>query len=1815
MAAVLCLAMAVSICCAFAGSAEAATSLPAIETIKSSQDTYTILEIVPSATQGSIGYYIDGQEPWVTLAGTKTSPALRKTFVDSSLRGLLNKTSSNQDNAEYNYSIQLVNPSGETASDKYPLNYVGGYTEVYPWVWATSPDGTYKGYKKMPLAAAENGTATGSMEYVGAGYGDYNIGDFEYVGPTGDCVQLVKGFKTDQVAGDVGYWYKVELSELKYDVLNSAPNLEAPKWCVIYEEVTSADAHDLTVGGKYYAYVGVVGERDFPGLDISKTYIMAKFGQPYKTKAEITAPGTNEYILFADTTGGFRDKETGETGYFSKISYEYVGDGNGAYAFTPSAGGTTYHVTTKYVYYKGGFTNNNWFLRYVFDYDASEISGGTADIPNINVNSVPAKNVTQKQIDAADMVVLNYGFNIEGTTFSGIFKNEFAADLPTADLVGSLGTLSKPVIFDYNLTGLTSGNEIRIKDAAQAILSKALTNRSGSGFNTSIEHTFVGGNIYCIDGTGWTTGSSDDPNFHAPLPLATVFFDTASELVGDHLKKSDAFYPVYEEIFYENFLRQIRKETEELNSKITMATSIRYIINFAKTRVADKKTTVRVLDIEPRTGAIEPAQKTKLAEWLGIPEANVIISTMSAAEFIGIKADISEDYDLLYIGDSVTGFNKTSGSFNVGGEFGVGGTTYNFSYITYKDLTMSYRPSSSESDINNDTVAEYIKNRQRASWLFNIQASDIVFGMRYTSVGDKVSAGSTYRLSGLLDRDYTENYTISKTWFFQKYDYNFGTVLNATDDTSTFRYSGNDLTEAAAKKITDFANSGYPVILADSLLQPPAIDDSTLTTAKAHISPILLTYSYAATPNLTVADSVLKVTLSSAGSLFYTISSANCQLYKNGEPAKDSDGNLAITTITPFRSASFNLSDYDYKTGDKFYCTVTISRVRYPLLPIFTFSANSDQVGKTSTVTMRGQAEPMFVDNSSVMYSTINSIVGKTNVMNWSSLTSTVTDIKQTLLARFVNLSKPTVQFWNNTYPTTYAMDANGVMNSLSDPDGDGVYNLTYAFKITNNADPYPDQTRYSCNLYLDLDGNGLFEENEVVTDVALRDWTVYSADYGTTGQRIENGTLKGSYGTKDENQHYYYLNYELPSTTVGILPWKIEVEDVSFFGGHDSVIDYTRVAPKADPEIIKVLQINSTASGNFNLQANIELTNGTYNTLFQKVSQDFKISITTIPASFNTDWTSTATTCRTSTTGSTGSTTANTLFAKTGATTYTRKTGTGTLETFDSLKKLLESYDMLIIGFGDSYQNLDYDTSRALADYINDGKPVLMTHDTLSFYSISDGNFLTSSSSATYFGSWSTSKSYVYGSGTPIFGYYSNMLLRDLIGVDRYGVTSIDKLSNGQTIGMSKYAGISAATDSSSSASANQLTNSTLRTYIRSLPGFSAWSGGYVPSATYYSGGATIDATRSTLLGEVSKAGYSVAWKAGKSRTQTVAETQGLTNAVLFRFTNMSVSDWVTGSNLDSYRVSYQTSDLSHLGLSKSVSQVNKGQITTYPYNINTAAFSGAMYDPKVANTMFVQETHAQNYQLNMNSENMIVWYCLSPDTNYGSGVYQKNDCMNAYYVYTCGNVTYTGSGHVATPATYSAGNINANNEAKLFINTMMAAYRAKSTGSKVSFSNEDGSVKGISDFFVVTDGDEVLSLKGPNVDSARKVYFTINDSNVDAAKVMTATFSYESSGDLELTVYNADTDQAVYTYGNATTGSFVNGNTTLESTHTYYVKLDDLFSAIKNYFQVTTLSVTDLNKNLTVTLSTTLSTNPTTPTTTTAKLNLKQYRLFDLS
>jgi hypothetical protein len=144
-----------------------------------------------------------------------------------------------------------------------------------------------------------------------------------------------------------------------------------------------------------------------------------------------------------------------------------------------------------------------------------------------------------------------------------------------------------------------------------------------------------------------------------------------------------------------------------------------------------------------------------------------------------------------------------------------------------------------------------------------------------------------------------------------------------------------------------------------------------------------------------------------------------------------------------------------------------------------------------------------------------------------------------------------------------------------------------------------------------------------------------------------------------------------------------------------------------------------------------------------------------------------------------------------------------------------------------------------------------------------------------------------------------------------------------------------------------------------------------------------------------------------------------------------------------------------------QSVTRVNRGQITEYPFRIGSLVQSNAANGDNnyyASEQITVATTHHQYFQLNLetdyrdknNDDDIVVWYTISlPGTakaNYHKLDY--NDVRNNYYIYNKGNITYTGAGH---------SKIDGEVEKKLFVNTLVASYNAGTHAPYASYKNNE--------------------------------------------------------------------------------------------------------------------------------------------------------------
>lgn len=122
---------------------------------------------------------------------------------------------------------------------------------------------------------------------------------------------------------------------------------------------------------------------------------------------------------------------------------------------------------------------------------------------------------------------------------------------------------------------------------------------------------------------------------------------------------------------------------------------------------------------------------------------------------------------------------------------------------------------------------------------------------------------------------------------------------------------------------------------------------------------------------------------------------------------------------------------------------------------------------------------------------------------------------------------------------------------------------------------------------------------------------------------------------------------------------------------------------------------------------------------------------------------------------------------------------------------------------------------------------------------------------------------------------------------------------------------------------------------------------------------------------------------------------------------------------------------------VSTKVAEVNRGQISMYPYNTTTAD-----------GTLEIAQTHPQYYRVNLEDDELVVWYTIDDSGLSYNKFYSDSgkDAANNYYIYSKGSITYTGAGHSS---------MNVDSELKLFVNTTIRAAMAGNFTPSIKITN----------------------------------------------------------------------------------------------------------------------------------------------------------------
>lgn len=520
---------------------------------------------------------------------------------------------------------------------------------------------------------------------------------------------------------------------------------------------------------------------------------------------------------------------------------------------------------------------------------------------------------------------------------------------------------------------------------------------------------------------------------------------------------------------------------------------------------------------------------------------------------------------------------------------------------------------------------------------------------------------------------------------------------------------------------------------------------------------------------------------------------------------------------------------------------------------------------------------------------------------------------------------------------------------------------ITLEFSI-NNAGGADSKASFNAQLFLDSNSDGKFSTtNEGIDANKIKiycDGTIVNPVMG------DNGKYMYSLNAGNYN---YKLVYDLPNGYVGVMPWQLRVSQATNSYRYDQKSGYVYAKnSKGSPTKVKILQINSTLKhnegfrGNFDMQAQKNDSNTKFHKLLSQV-KDFDLDIETVRYD--------------------------------------------NVPKMDEVCDKLQTYDMLVIGFGDCY---DIDNTNNHLDkikaYIQSGKPVLFAHDTTSFCNNKNDNKYNN-----------------------VWGYKFNSIIRDTVGLDRYGILSNEYLKKGNTL-------------------------------------------------------QSTDEDFDKAVQTAKKNNTDIAYEPKSDNSVIVRQNQGFTYADLNQY------QWKdNGNDHGEYRLYSGLDGNDFEAKTNKAVKVNSGQITTYPF--------------KIADEINIATTHKQYYQLDMNQDadgdgesDIVVWYTLS-----NHGIYEQSpkDVRNNYYIYTMGNVTYSGVGH----SDFS----NNDDELKLYINTMIAAYSASVHEPSIYLKeNADTDSNDITTLYATIDDaiEEEAANKADarldGADSTQDVYFTVKDSNL---------------------------------------------------------------------------------------------------------------------
>lgn len=709
------------------------------------------------------------------------------------------------------------------------------------------------------------------------------------------------------------------------------------------------------------------------------------------------------------------------------------------------------------------------------------------------------------------------------------------------------------------------------------------------------------------------------------------------------------------------------------------------------------------------------------------------------------------------------------------------------------------------------------------------------------------------------------------------------------------------------------------------------------------------------------------------------------------------------------------------------------------------------------------------------------------NVFAESQLLEASSDLeeRQRRFCNYLNLSKLSVDWVTNISGERPYPEELSYGNDKDDPNQtylsaiDGKYQLQYIFTLDNRV-ASPVTASYDCKLFVDKNSDGRFLGSDSIGNHSsnseeLTGINVYIRN-GDAWNKVEPINNNGSAHYELRTGNIYKVMRQLPDDYVGVIPWKIV-----FYDNADPLVrtarsGYTAVQVQGERKKIRILQLKSDNGNNWDLKYD-----GTFQSYISNL-KDWDVQVDSVSV----------------------------IELLRDRLHIYNISDTDIENCYVKSYEYFQTYDMLILGFADSYRfGYDYrwyDVSesqkdghtnlytdklsgarknlavgRAVRDYIESGRSVLFTHDTTSYindmYSrrqYNDNGTAESNDNGWY------------------WGYEFNKTIRASVGLDRYGEL---KEYYKQMVDWAP----------------NDTERQHYQKYLETLK-------------TYQYDTLKIPNTDIDLNQKEGLTKYTVVRFLRKQLDSLQANKSykgslfPVNNELLYK-AGFKGKYWDAGWNKASYMMKgdYCLEGASPPALK--ATQVNEGQITQYPYLISKEEIK----EINQRKSLKVSSTHYQWLQPNMELDrdgdgrsDIVVWYCLSDiyDSNVQStNIYSicPNDVVNNYYIYTMGNVTYSGAGH-SRPDNGA--------EMKLFVNTIIAAYNAGVSAPRISF--RDDNDYDMESIYVISDPANNTILKAADQGNIRSteagdvvsVKFVAEDDNILSGNPQICVEFYRSAG-----------------------------------------------------------------------------------------------------